>query len=432
MKEKVYSALKGNPVFAVLGDLALERLASNATVSRFQPEDILFTEGETGDHGYLILTGEVSIDVNTPGGAVCVAEIGAGRLVGEIGAFADVPRTASVRALTELAAVRLDRSAIRESMADNPDIALQVIGRLGLRLQNITRPMAVLTQAAEALRDDNYDPHLLDSLTDTADEFSHFSDVFRTMATELLTKRSQRHEMETATAIQQTFLPQGFKEDLGDFSIHAEMIAAKHVGGDFFDYFPIGNGRMGFLIADVSGKGVPAALFMAMSRTVMRTVGKAGADPSDCISQANDLIASDNEEDMFVTMFFGELDLASGELLYCNAGHDPALHVGADGALELLGTTGPAVGLFEGAPYQSARALIRPGDSCVLYSDGVTEAFDPDDNVYGEEKLQNLVKAARADSAWDIVHKVMSSVDAFASGRDRADDTTCLALVRRS
>lgn len=426
--DAVLNALVGNSMLSVLGRDVLRGLAANAATETFSPGDLLLAEGESGDYGYLILAGDVSIDVGTSDGPVAIARIGSGRLVGEIGVFADMERTASVRACTPVSALKLSRRAIQESMRGNLDVALAVIGRLGLRLQQTNKPMAILTRAAEALRNDKFSPEFLDSLTASSDEFSHFAEVFKNMATEIRAGRDRRLEMDTASSIQQAFLPRGTYVE-GKTEVEARMIASKHVGGDFFDYFRIDDNRMGFLIADVAGKGVPAALFMAKTLSALRAIATSGIDAATCVTRTNALISERNDQDMFVTLFYADLDLRTGELTYCNAGHEPSIHLLHGGGRHAYPATGPALGLFDTVAYQAETVMLNVGDMLVLYTDGVTEAFDPDDNLFGEERLFNLIDNAASREPAMMVDLVMDAVDAFAAGRDRADDTTCLALV---
>ncbi len=425
----VLNALTESPVFSVLDDAVLVRLADAAERHSFAKGDALLLEGAVGEYGYLILAGDVSIEVATPTGAVSVAEIGAGRLVGEIGAFSDVPRTASVIALSDVEALRLERSAIQTAMGDNMDLAMNVIGRLGLRLQNISMPMAMLTQAAEALRNGTFTPAFLDSLSDGADQFAHFAEVFKSMALELQEKHKQLQELETAQRIQLAFLPDGIDlSSSGGTEIEAQMIAAKHVGGDFYDYFLVDEDHLGFLVGDVAGKGVPAALFMARTLSVLRAVALSGRDPGTCLTQTNGLVCERNDQDMFVTVFYGVLNLRNGEITYCNGGHEPGIRKTAADEIFEHPSSGPALGLFEAATFRSQTLSLMEGDMFMVYSDGVTEAFDPEGAMFGEERLSKTIQAANQRTASGMTQTLMDAVDAFAAGRERADDTTVLTL----
>ncbi len=176
--------------------------------------------------------------------------------------------------------------------------------------------------------------------------------------------------------------------------LYAEMHPAREVGGDFYDYFLIDANRLAFTIADVSGKGIPAALFMAVSRTVMRGIGGRD-DLSAGMTEANRLLATHNTACMFVTLFYGVLDVATGRLRYCNAGHNPPYLLRAGGGRSSLKATGIPIGIEDEAGYRCAEIVLAPGDTLFLFSDGITEAFDAAGNEFGTARLEAALEAAR-------------------------------------
>jgi serine phosphatase RsbU (regulator of sigma subunit)/CHASE2 domain-containing sensor protein len=240
-------------------------------------------------------------------------------------------------------------------------------------------------------------------------------------------------EMEAASQIQRSFLP---RDDLdgplrGKFDLFATMKPAKDIGGDFYDYFMIAENKLGFAIGDVSGKGVPAALFMSVSRTVLRTVAFEGGTPGDVLARVNAILARDNSEGMFVTLFYAILDLNTGELQLSSAGHDDLyLMIGADG-LEALQYTGPAVGLFEEAQYATLTRTLGNGDSAFVLTDGITEAFNIDGRVFTVERLAQFLRKCKRSDAKTIVESVTREVSAFSEGTEQSDDITCLAVQFR-
>jgi len=219
-----------------------------------------------------------------------------------------------------------------------------------------------------------------------------------------------------------------------DVAIHASMQPARSVGGDFYDYFFIDEHRLAFAIGDVTGKGVPAALFMAVSRTLLRSTAARGSSPSECLASVNTSLCAEDVGGMFVTCFYGVLDTRTGRIEMCNAGHNPPYILRADGSLARTPQAGGfMLGMFANASYDSATVDLRPGDSLVLFTDGVTEAVNSGDDQFEEERLettmQRLAAAGGQVTAEQIVAGVIADVQQFASGAPQADDITMLVLT---
>lgn len=237
-----------------------------------------------------------------------------------------------------------------------------------------------------------------------------------------------QQELGVARRIQQSILPPPL-DGVPSIDLHGGMIAARDVGGDFFDYFHVGSDRLGIVVADVSGKGVPAAIYMAMSRTLLRSTALAGGSPADVLSRVNDTLAAESDAGMFVTTFYGVLDLASGALTYCNGGHNPPFILRADGSVELLATTPDLiVGVMRGFPYNEHVLQLAPGDAVVLYTDGVTEAMNSSEDMYEEASLERLLLTQAGATAAQIVEAVVADVRTFAAGHPQSDDLTSLVV----
>lgn len=238
-------------------------------------------------------------------------------------------------------------------------------------------------------------------------------------------------ELQIAAQVQLSILPRQQPQD-ARVQLHCHITPAREVGGDFYDYFFIDANHLGFVIADVSGKGVPAALFMTITRTLLKATAQFIAEPTQCLAQLNDLLAAENEQMMFVTLFYGVLHLESGELRYVNAGHNPPYLLRGDGGVSLLPRTGGiAVAVSEGFVYRAGSVHLRAGDQLFLYTDGVTEAFDPDGQEYGDARLAQALHAAMAATDHAPAHiaaQVLADVHAFERGAPQADDITCVAL----
>ena len=212
------------------------------------------------------------------------------------------------------------------------------------------------------------------------------------------------------------------------FEIFAIMKPAKAVGGDFYDYFLINDRKLALAVGDVSGKGVPAALFMSVSRTVLRTVAFEGDEPGLVLSKVNAILSRDNTEGMFVTIFFAVLDLETGSLAFSSAGHDDVVLLTAAGACEPLGYMGPAIGLIETAQYPTATRTLDPGDTMLLLTDGITEAFNIDGRVFSSDRIQKSITRRTYASAMDIVQSLTDEVGRFSEGTEQSDDITCVAM----
>ena len=243
-------------------------------------------------------------------------------------------------------------------------------------------------------------------------------------------------ELATAKAIQESALPRIFPPfpDIRKFDVYATMNAAREVGGDFYDFFLIGDesgpegGKLAFLVADVSGKGVPAALFMMKAKTQLRDYLMSGMEPGEAVENANRQLCDGNDKGMFVTAWVGVLDYATGHVDYVNAGHNPPL-LWAGGAWHWLNEkSGLPLGLFDGFPYESYSVDCRIGDQFLLYSDGVTEAMSTEGELYGEERLEELARAHFTLHPRALVDTVRRSVSRHALGAEQSDDITVLAL----
>jgi sigma-B regulation protein RsbU (phosphoserine phosphatase) len=242
---------------------------------------------------------------------------------------------------------------------------------------------------------------------------------------------SIQRDLNVAREIQQGILPQVFPPypDRKDFEIFASMVAAKEVGGDFYDFFMIDNERLGFVIGDVSGKGIPAAIFMAVSRTLIRATGLKGMKAGECLQYVNNLLCNESVSCMFVTVFYGILNMKTGELEYANAGHNPPYLVNRGVVCEALESTGDIVlGVFDEQKYITKSVQLQPQQGILLYTDGVTEAFSNKNELYGEERLENLLTSVQSADAVRIVNTVVDDVNLFARGVAQSDDITLLFL----
>lgn len=247
------------------------------------------------------------------------------------------------------------------------------------------------------------------------------------------TAAKQRMETELAIGhnIQMSMVPLNFPAypERPEFDIHAALKPAFEVGGDFYDFFLVDDDTLCVCIADVSGKGVPAALFMAVTRTLVKTHATGGLGPDEILEKVNDDLAKDNDESMFVTVFLGLLKVSTGELTFTNAGHNPSYIKRKTGNIERLDQLhGPVVAAIEEVPYASGKASMKPGDTLVLYTDGVNEAMNIRQELFTEERLAKLIHDKPWDTSKKAVDVILDDVWKFQGEADQADDVTVVAL----
>jgi serine phosphatase RsbU (regulator of sigma subunit) len=429
---QIAAVLARHPTFARFDRESLLAVAACCRFATYPAGEVIMREGDPGSFACLIVEGEVEVFKDLSIGRVCVARIGADQIIGELGVFSDQPRSATIVARGELTVARIEQSSLIALCAEYPPLAVGIIRDLGGRLARMNRALGFLTSAAEALRRDQYDPALLAELTGQPGELATFAQAFADMAGELRAKQNRRQEMHAAAEIQLSILPPRFRRDgvAARIDLHAEMHPAREIGGDFYDHYMLDATRLAFTVGDVSGKGIPAALFMAVSRTVMRSVGGA-ADMASAMEAANRLLATQNAACMFVTLFHGVLDLATGALRYCNAGHNPPYLLRADGRREKLGATGVPFGFDPEMTYHTEETALRAGDLLFLFSDGITEAFDCDGREFGTGRLEAALEAGRGKGAGEVVAAVLAATRDFAAGAEQSDDITTLALLYR-
>ncbi len=242
---------------------------------------------------------------------------------------------------------------------------------------------------------------------------------------------AEQAEWDFAMDLQLAGLPQDFPPfpDRSDFDLHAGMVTAKEVGGDLYDFFLIAPNRLGFVVADAAGKGLPAAIFITLTRTLLRAAAQKRTDPGACLSAVNAMLCIDNPTIMFTTAFYGVLDTDTGEIAYANAGHNPPYVLRTGGTVDTLtGVGGMALGVMEEMRYQTQRLTLAPGESLVCFSDGVTEATDASGALFGEERLIALFDGQQQIHPSELLGTIIMEVDAYMALAPMADDVTLLVL----
>ena len=348
--------------------------------------DIVTCGAGSEDGMYIILSGKA--DVFSSDGTR-INRLGAGDFVGELGLINDDNRAATVRASSDVRCANISKRLFEDIASRNRKI------------------------------------------------YGSFMNMLYTKTTKLVTEQERiKSELSIATKIQADCLENDFTafNRLTAVNLTAHMKPAKEVGGDFYDVFMIDQDHLCFLIADVSGKGVPAALFMTMAKTHIKNFATVGLPLAEVAARANNQLCYKNESGMFVTAFICVLDVRSGEVQFVNAGHNCPFVQKQDGAFEMFRAKANLVfGLMEDVPYREQTLTLNPGDSIYLYTDGVTEALNPAQELFGDDRLYEILNRHRAQAGEPetFVQAIYGEVQAFADGEPQADDITMLYVTRK-
>ncbi|QAZ68676.1 SpoIIE family protein phosphatase [Solidesulfovibrio carbinolicus] len=308
---------------------------------------------------------------------------------------------------------------------------------------HITRPLSRLAATAAEIAHGNLDAPV--PLAAGRDEVGALSRSFEQMRLALrdyiadltaTTKAKERLESELKIArnIQMSFLPKRFPPfpEITSFALHADLLPAREVGGDLYDFFLLGPGRLLFLVGDVSGKGVPAALFMAVTKTLIKGNAEQESDPAEILAKVNRELCVDNESMLFVTMFLAILDCDTGEMTFSNAGHNPPARLAPDGTVSWLALPrGLFLGVMEDAVYRTATVTLAPGEKIVAFTDGVTEAQNPAQELFGTDRLLTVLSKAASMPPEVLDAAVMQAATEYAEDAEQADDITVLTLLYR-
>jgi sigma-B regulation protein RsbU (phosphoserine phosphatase) len=247
---------------------------------------------------------------------------------------------------------------------------------------------------------------------------------------EMVGRERVEREFQLARQIQETFLPQSLPDYEG-WDLDLRWRTAREVGGDFYDIFRTRDNKIAFVIADVSDKGMPAALYMTVTRTLIRSAAQSLDSPAEILGRVNEMLEMDSQNGMFVTGMFAVLDPLTGLVQYANAGHNlPMIIRGQEHQVDLLSKGGIAMGVLENAKYQDLNVQINEGDTLLFYTDGVTEAFSTSGELFSEFRLNEALMNSTYDSAGQLLENIENLIDVFRKGEPPSDDLTMIAIHR--
>jgi phosphoserine phosphatase RsbU/P len=388
-------ALRAATIFARTPPRALAELAALLKGLELEAGAEVFAKGDIGDSLYLVASGRVRVH----DGERTIDELGPGDIFGEMALLDEEARSASVSTTQPSLLFRLEQAPFYRLLEERPEVAREIIKvlsrRLRAQLQSVAENHRYIAQLYQASRE----------------------------------AERMAHELKLASQVQSSFLPQAAPSITG-WDVAAGWRPARELSGDFYDFIPLEHG-LGLVIADVADKGMPAALFMALTRSVLRSSVSAARAPERSIARANRLLCADAAGGMFVTLFYGQLDPATGELHYVNAGHNPPLLFrAASGELEPLARTGIVLGWDATASFESRTVGLKSQDFVLFYTDGVTEAVTPSGEAFGDERLEAFLLKHPDLPATELVRKLQDALDGFTGGKEPSDDIT-LFIVKR-
>jgi sigma-B regulation protein RsbU (phosphoserine phosphatase) len=414
-------ALRQVPLFATLPLAEIEELARGLKAVEFEAGTILFREGEVGDRFYVVLAGEIAfIKAMDTLDERLVGVRGPGEFVGEMSLLnQDGLRTASVRVYQDARVLELSRADFDALLHRHPTLAYTMLQVLSsrLRLSNDT-----------AIRDLHEKNRRLEQA---------YAELQAAQA-RLIEQETLARELQLAREIQESMLPHRLPEVPG-FELCGRMLPARMIGGDFYDVIPLGADRLGLVVGDVSGKGVPAALFMALTCSLLRAEATRSASPEEALRAVNHHLVAHNMHSMFVTVLFGILHCGTHRFEFARAGHDLPLILDAHGTpRELTLGRGHPLGLFANPALDIQSIVLPPGGAMLLFTDGASEALSAGNELFGIERIATALgagldrPAAELDrSAAELCDQLLASFAAFRGHAPQSDDITLLLLRAR-
>ncbi len=411
MKEQIIRQIT---LFASLPPHELKYLAQNLREREFSPGTVFIREDEAAEHFFILLEGQMEIikELGTPNERLLgVGEPGS--FVGEMGLInPGSRRSASARARTPARMLEMTRADFDALLHRQPSLAYKMVQVLSLRLEDAGN---------STIRD------LQEKNVQLREAYEHL----KAAQAELVEKERLERELDLAREIQESMLPRKFPHCDG---IHfgACAIPTRAVGGDFFDFIVLAEEKIGVVIGDVSDKGVPAALFMALTSNLIRAEARRGSSVTETLRRVNAHLMEINDAGMFVTVLFGVVDGAAQEFRYARAGHElPMLYDGHGESLPVPHDAGLPLGTSDEIVVDEQRLPLAPGSTLLLYSDGATDALDPGGAQFGVDRLRAAAAAERTQPAQLLCDRLVESITAFRAGTPQYDDITLVAVQMR-
>jgi sigma-B regulation protein RsbU (phosphoserine phosphatase) len=417
--------LRNIPLFAAIPSGELARLAHRLPQATYLAGTILMREGERGDSFYIVLSGQIVIisAFGTPDERV-IGLRDVGEFVGEMSLLSqDGRRSATVQARSDARVLVLTQTDFDMLLHGYPMMAYDMLRLSSDRTRSTNSAMIGELQAQNR--------QITQALSDLQAQNQRLAQAYAELAAaqkQLAAKEALEHELQLAREIQESILPRRLPKTSG-LDIDARMIAAREVGGDFFDVFPIGEGTLGLVVGDACDKGMPAAIFMALARSLLRAEASRAASPEITLRNVNSHIQDMNDAGMFITVLYGILHLSTSTFVYARAGHELPLLLEASGALRAVAhTPGHPLGLFPEPALDIQTVELPPGGLLLLFTDGVNEALDERGNLFGIERLHAAVQEYAGVSARRLCDGLLETLAAYRGAAPQADDITLLAV----
>jgi phosphoserine phosphatase RsbU/P len=399
------------PLFASLPVEAVHHLEATLSQIEYPAGTILFREGEPGECFFIVLDGKVEV-VKAYGqeGARRLAVRGAGEFVGEMGLLVkDGLRTATVISVTPVHLLKVTQADFNRLLQQWPDLAREMLRELSFRLRET-------------------DNILIRDLQEKNRELAQAYEELKAAQAQIIQKEMLERELQMARKIQKSILPRTLPY-LSGFDFGARMEPARAVGGDFFDIIPLNRENYGIVIGDISDKGVPAAIFMALTRSLLRAKASRAVSPAKVLLRVNRLLLEMNEEGMFATVIYGVLNRERREFTYARAGHEPPLLFKADGERIIPPLSpGQPLGLFSDPLMDEQTLSIPPAGMLLLFTDGAVDAVDPEGGFFGLENLINTTLSCLDHSAQDLCDRILYDVHKHQGKSAQADDITLVGI----
>jgi len=408
MPNMYVETLRNLPFLKDAGPEVVERLAAAAVEKKFQLGQVIFEQGSTGCEMYMIVEGWVEVIRDSGPGETLLATRGPGEMFGEMAFFIeDSPRFATIRAVEPVCLLEFSECNLRSVWAKQPQLLYEVIRVLSARLRES-------------------DLHMITDLQRKNLELAQAYRELQEAQAALIEKERLEHELGLARDLQQSILPKTFPNVPG-FSCAARSQPARQVGGDFYDVILLGDQRVGLVMADVSDKGMSAALYMALTHSLIHAEARRNSSPRQVLLNVHRLLLEMSHANMFVTVFYGVFDLAQGTLCYVRAGHDrPLLFSPGAGECQFLPANGVMLGLLENIVLEEASIPMGSGDMLVLYTDGITDAISTTGELFGAARLREAVCASGGPEAQDLCDFIFESVAGFQGDAPQYDDMAVL------